>query len=107
MVAGPLPVGIAFAVVRPFSLMKARTMLSVDDPDVEYAIVRPLRSFKVLMGEEALTNQKSAAPVASAPIIRTGAPFENADIAPSVPTARPRSTLPEITGCSVSPEPEV
>ena len=35
MVAGPLPVGIILAVVRSFSLMKARTTLSVEEPAVE------------------------------------------------------------------------
>ncbi len=48
MVAGPPPVDIGLA-VRLFSLMKARTMLSVDEPRVEKAMVWPLVSFSVLM----------------------------------------------------------
>ena len=57
MVAAPLPVDIALALVRPFSLMKARTTLSVEEPAVEKAMVWPLRSFSVLIGDEVLTNQ--------------------------------------------------
>ena len=37
----------------------------------------------------------------------TGAPLAKALIAPCEPTASPRSAEPAITGCSVSPEPEV
>ena len=45
------------------------------------------------------------APVVSAPMIRTGAPFEYAESTPMIPGATPMSTLPEMTACCVSPPP--
>jgi hypothetical protein len=59
-----------------------------------------------LIGELAGTYQnRSEAPVVSALMMRTGAPFEYADSAPMMPPAMPRSALPEITACCVSPAP--
>ena len=86
--------------------MNAVTMPCVDDPFVEYAIVLPSVSLSDLIGDVAVAYQnKSAAPVVSAPMTRTGAPFENADSTPMMPAATPTSTLPEITACCVSPPP--
>src|SRR5690349_24892092 len=100
-----LPVATGFA-FRLYCLTKAVTMPFVDEPFVEYAIVLPSVSFSVLIGESARTYQnRSCAPVVSAPITRTGAPFEYDDSAPITPTATPMSTLPEMTGCCVSPLP--
>ena len=59
------------------------------------------------MPELVLAYQKSAAPVACAPRMRTGAPLENALSTPITPAAVPMSTEPEITACWVSPPPEV
>src|SRR3954466_1682421 len=102
--AGP-PVAVGFA-LRSYCFMNAVTMPCVDDPLVEYAMVLPSASFSDLIGEVAGTYQKrSAAPVVSAPMIRTGAPLENADSTPMMPGATPISTLPEITACCVSPPP--
>src|SRR5689334_2811632 len=56
-VAGAPPVETARAEVRPFSLMKARTTLSVEEPAVEYAMVWPLRSLRDLIGEATFTYQ--------------------------------------------------
>ena len=39
--------------------------------------------------------------------MRTGAPLENARMAPAVPTPAPISALPEITAWMVSPAPAV
>ena len=88
--------------------MNAVTIPWVDEPLVEYASVLPSVSLSDLIGEAALTYQnKSAAPVVSAPMIRTGAFFEKKLSAPMMPTATPMSTLPATTGCWVSPEPWV
>src|SRR5512144_2989238 len=99
--AGP-PVAVGFA-LRSYCLTNAVTIPCVDEPLVEYAIVLPSVSFSDLIGELAGTYQyRSAAPVVSAPITRTGAPFEYADSTPMMPVATPSSTLPEITACCVS-----
>ena len=56
--------------------MKAVTTPWVEEPTVEKAIVLPLKSLMVLIGESAFTYQKrSPAPVISAPMMRTGAPL--------------------------------
>src|SRR5215831_19134741 len=69
-------------------------------------MVLPSVSLSDLMGEFVGTYQyRSAAPVVSAPMMRTGAPFEKADRTPMIPGATPMSTLPEITACCVSPPP--
>src|SRR5439155_4035379 len=102
--AGP-PVAVGLA-LRSYCLMNAVTIPWVDEPLVEYAIVLPSVSLSDLMGEVAGTYQyRSVAPVASAPMTRTGAPLEYADSAPMIPVATPISTLPEITACCVSPAP--
>ncbi len=49
----------------------------------------------------------SPAPVKLAPITRIGAPLANARSTPWVPTLTPKSALPEITACTVSPAPAV
>jgi hypothetical protein len=49
----------------------------------------------------------SPAPVKFAPITRIGAPFANARSTPCVPTLTPKSELPEMTACTVSPAPAV
>jgi hypothetical protein len=51
-----LPVAIGFAVSLNSS-MKARTMLCVDEPLVEKAMVCPLVSCSVLIGEDVLAYQ--------------------------------------------------
>src|SRR5678816_3758405 len=97
----PVATGFAF---RSNCLTNAVTMPFVDDPFVEYAIVLPSVSFSDLIGDVAGTYQKrSAAPVVSAAMMRTGAPFEYADSTPMMPAATPTSTLPEINACCVSP----
>src|SRR6476659_4530178 len=99
----PVATGFAF---RSNCLTNAVTIPFVDEPLVEYAIVLPSVSLSDLTGEFAGTYQnRSWAPVVSAPITRTGAPLENADITPMTPAATPLSTLPEITACCVSPPP--
>ena len=81
-------------------------MLWVEAPTVENAIVLPSASFSDLIGLSAFTYQKrSAAPVISEPITRTGAPFENAPRMLSVPSEMPTSMLLAISACCVSPEP--
>src|SRR4029434_3101653 len=98
-------VGVGFA-FRSYCFMKAVTMPSVDEPLVEKAIVLPSVSFSDLIGEpDGTYQQRSDAPVVFAPMMRTGAPFENDDSAPMMPTATPMSTLPESTACCVSPLP--
>src|SRR3979490_2776903 len=52
-----LPVAIGLALVSLNSSMKARTTELVDDPLVENAMVWPLASLMVLIGEEALAYQ--------------------------------------------------
>src|SRR5262245_995528 len=49
----------------------------------------------------------SPAPVKFAPITRIGAPLAKARSTPCVPTLTPKSALPEITACTVSPAPAV
>src|SRR6202163_1077116 len=99
----PVAVGLAF---RSYCFMNAVTMPCVDEPLVEEAIVLPSVSFSDLIGEADGTYQKrSDAPVVSAPMMRTGAPLENAESTPMMPGATPISTLPEITACWVSPPP--
>src|SRR5262245_48521918 len=49
----------------------------------------------------------SPAPVKLAPITRIGAPLAKARSTPCVPTLTPKSALPEITACTVSPAPAV
>ena len=49
----------------------------------------------------------SPAPVKLAPMMRIGAPLANARSTPWVPTLTPKSALPEITACTVSPAPAV
>ena len=69
-------------------------------------MVLPSVSFSDLIGELAGTYQKrSDAPVVSALMMRSGAPFEYKERAPMMPPATPRSTLPETTACCVSPAP--
>ena len=61
---------------------------------------------RLLIGESAFTYQyRSPVPVKPGSSARTGAPFAKARIAPAAPTPTPRSALPAITGCSVSPAP--
>src|SRR4030095_16705383 len=92
-----LPVAVGFA-FKSYCLRNAVTMPWVELPFVEYAIVLSSVSLSDLIGELAGTYQyRSAAPVVSAPMTRTGAPFENDDSAPITPTATPTATLPEIT----------
>src|SRR5437762_6086815 len=84
--AGP-PVAVGLA-LRSYCFMNAVTTPCVDEPLVEYAIVLPSVSLSVLMGEAAGTYQyRSDAPVVSAPMMRTGAPFENAESTPMIPGA--------------------
>src|SRR5438552_11578081 len=102
--AGP-PVAVGLA-LRSYCFMNAVTTPCVDEPLVEYAIVLPSVSLSDLMGEVAGTYQyRSDAPVVSAPMMRTGAPFENAESTPMIPGATPMSTLFEMTACCVSPPP--
>src|SRR5439155_27263547 len=104
-VAGGPPVATGFA-FKSNCFMNAVTIPCVDEPFVEYAIVLPSVSLSDLIGEFAAEYQnKSAAPVVSAPMTRTGAPFEDAESTPMIPAATPMSTLPEITACCVSPPP--
>ncbi len=49
----------------------------------------------------------SPAPVKFEPITRIGAPREKARSTPDSPTLTPKSALPEITACTVSPAPAV
>src|SRR5262245_65183965 len=75
-VAGGPPVAIGLA-LRSYCLMKAVTMPCVDEPLVEYAMVLPAVSVSDFTGESDFTYQnRSAAPVVSAPMMRTGAPLE-------------------------------
>ena len=74
-VADGLPVAVGFA-FRPNSLMKASTIEWVEEPLVEYAMVLPSVSCSFAMPDSVFAYQKSAAPVACAPRMRTGAPFE-------------------------------
>src|SRR5712692_9913957 len=75
-VEGGLPVATGLA-LRSCCLMKAVTMAWVEAPLVEYAMVLPLASCKVLIGESDRTYQnRSAPPVISAPMMRRGAPLE-------------------------------
>src|SRR4051812_1522551 len=60
------------------SAMSASTLACVDEPFVEYAIVRPAMSAIDLIGESARTYQKASSPVACALMMRTGAPLEKA-----------------------------
>ena len=74
-----------------------------DDPVVEYAIVLPLVSFRLLIGDSALTYQnRSAPPLATAPITRTGAPGKRAEHAHD-PGAHADVDAEEMTACWVSP----
>src|SRR5436190_13322436 len=99
----PVATGFAFTLN---CLTNAVTMPFVDDPFVEYASVLRSVSFSDLIGDVAGTYQKrSCAPVVSAPMTRTGARLENADMTPMTPAATPMSTLPEMTACCVSPPP--
>src|SRR4029079_6291310 len=69
----PVATGLAFSL---YCRMNAVTMPFVEDPLVEYAIVLPSLSCSDLIGESARTYQnRSWAPVVSAPMTRTGAPF--------------------------------
>src|SRR3954451_8459867 len=62
----------------------------------------------VLIGDCAGTYQKSSRePVELAPMMRSGAPRENAPNTPDVPALSPISTELETTSCSVSPPPDV
>ena len=71
-------------------------------------MVFPAASLMLFIGDAAGTYQnRSSAPVVELAIARTGAPFEKAPRTPAVPTPSPRSTLPEITACRVSPAPWV
>src|SRR2546426_6106706 len=71
-------------------------------------MVFPAASLMVLIGDVAGTYQKrSSAPVIELAMARTGAPLAKAPSTPAVPTPIPRSTLPEMTACSVSPAPWV
>src|ERR671935_1250803 len=65
-------------------------------------------SLIVLSGESALTYQyKSPVPVNAGSRMRTGAPLAKARKTPATPTPAPRSALPAMTGCIVSPAPWV
>src|ERR1700747_1466932 len=107
MVADGPPVATSFA-CTPFSRVRTLALSCEDDPVVEYAIVLPLASFRLLIGDCALTYQNtSAPPLTTAPITRTGAPLEKALSTPMIPAPTPMSTLPEMTACCVSPPPGV
>src|SRR5262245_833305 len=74
-VAGGPPVATGLA-LRSYCLMNAVTTPCVDEPLVEYAMVLPSVSLSDLIGESPFTYQnRSPAPVISAPMMRTGAPL--------------------------------
>src|SRR5580692_4310597 len=56
-VGGGPPVATGLAAARPYSLMMASTIAWVDEPTVEYAMVAPLASLMVLIGDAAGTYQ--------------------------------------------------
>ncbi len=71
-------------------------------------VLLAVMSLMVLSGESAFTYQnRSPVPVKAGSRMRTGAPRAKARMTPATPTPAPRSALPAITGCMVSPAPWV
>jgi len=71
-------------------------------------VLLAVMSLTVFSGDSALTYQyRSPVPLNAGSRMRSGAPLANARMTPATPTPAPRSALPAMTGCMVSPAPWV